>query len=436
MDHTEKLELDPGDMTPIEDMVSVCAGLVTIDEESGIIRLVHDTARQYFKRSQGPWFPHARTEIATNPNPVCTGLVTVEELGQTVRLIHDITREYLDRMQGRWSPDANAMIATSCLTYLLFPAFDVDLFDLDTYREGGKSNEQPYPLLNYCMEYGALHARLASPEPSCVTRFFSSESNIAKNWLLSAAKTGGPQAEVTAEWLLERGACIDIKDSEWKTPLHYAVLNGWKRCVQLLLQREASLDPDSDNMTPFHYTVRNSDEEVAQIFLDAGIPVDLTVRRRIIAEMFQNGRVTYRVLDSAQNPAQNGSVEEGLTSLHLATLTGCRKMTKFLLEQGANPNYASDYGKTPLHLALRQNLYGPQCLANRDFWSDPEARIECVLDHVEDEEHHFTRLWVDEVRLDIVNLLLEQPGIDVNAQDIYGVSPYISCPVTEGLPSL
>ncbi|GKU08442.1 hypothetical protein FLAG1_09784 [Fusarium langsethiae] len=420
---TGKLELDPGDLTPIGDMVSVCAGLVTIDEESGIIRLVHHTAQQYFERSQGPWFLHARAENATNPNPVCTGLVTVEELDQTVRLIHDITREYLHRVQGSWSREANAMIATSCLTYLLFPAFNVDLFDLDAYIQGGKSNEQPYPLLSYCMEYGALHASLVTPEPPCVTRFFSSESNIAKNWLLSAAKNGGSQAESTAEWLLERGACIDINDSEWKTPLHHAVLNGWKRCVQLLLQREASLDQDSDNMTPFHYAVSNNNREVAQIFLDGGIPVDLTVRRRIIVGMFQNGRVTYRVQDSAQNPAPNGSAEKGLTSLHLATLMGCQNMTKFLLEQGANPNYASDHGQTPLHLALGQNLYGPHCLGNRDVWSDPDARIECVLDHAEDEEYLSTWIWVDKVRLDIVNLLLKQPRIDVNAQDISGVSP-------------
>ncbi len=37
----EKSELDQGDLPHIEDMVSVCAGLVTVDEESGIIRLVH-----------------------------------------------------------------------------------------------------------------------------------------------------------------------------------------------------------------------------------------------------------------------------------------------------------------------------------------------------------------------------------------------------------
>ena len=41
----------------IEDMVSVCAGLVTVDEESNIIRLVHYTTQEYFERTQKHWFP-------------------------------------------------------------------------------------------------------------------------------------------------------------------------------------------------------------------------------------------------------------------------------------------------------------------------------------------------------------------------------------------
>jgi hypothetical protein len=48
----------------VEDMVSVCAGLVTVDEESGIIRLVHHTAQEYFERTQNHWFQDAGTDIA------------------------------------------------------------------------------------------------------------------------------------------------------------------------------------------------------------------------------------------------------------------------------------------------------------------------------------------------------------------------------------
>lgn len=43
-------ELDPDNIPNVEDIVSVCAGLVTVDEESDIIRLVHYTTQEYFER--------------------------------------------------------------------------------------------------------------------------------------------------------------------------------------------------------------------------------------------------------------------------------------------------------------------------------------------------------------------------------------------------
>lgn len=52
-------ELDKENLPEIEDMVSVCAGLVTVDEESDVIRLVHYTTQEYFERTWISWFPNA-----------------------------------------------------------------------------------------------------------------------------------------------------------------------------------------------------------------------------------------------------------------------------------------------------------------------------------------------------------------------------------------
>ncbi|KAF2174415.1 hypothetical protein K469DRAFT_582303, partial [Zopfia rhizophila CBS 207.26] len=56
-------KLDKENLLEIKDIVSVCAGLVTIDEKSDIIRLVYYTAQEYFERTWASWFPHAQTEI-------------------------------------------------------------------------------------------------------------------------------------------------------------------------------------------------------------------------------------------------------------------------------------------------------------------------------------------------------------------------------------
>src|ERR1700710_66559 len=57
--------LHEDNLPEIEDMVSVCAGLVTIDEESNVIRFVHYTTHEYFERTQSHWFPNATTDITT-----------------------------------------------------------------------------------------------------------------------------------------------------------------------------------------------------------------------------------------------------------------------------------------------------------------------------------------------------------------------------------
>src|SRR5438034_9255118 len=57
-------ELDEENLPQIEDMISVCAGLVTIDQESNIIRLVHYTTQEYFERFREQIFPNGQKSIA------------------------------------------------------------------------------------------------------------------------------------------------------------------------------------------------------------------------------------------------------------------------------------------------------------------------------------------------------------------------------------
>jgi len=58
-------ELDPENIPDVDDLVSVCAGLVVIDEESAIIRLVHYTTQEYFERIGKQWMSNAQCDIAS-----------------------------------------------------------------------------------------------------------------------------------------------------------------------------------------------------------------------------------------------------------------------------------------------------------------------------------------------------------------------------------
>jgi hypothetical protein len=56
-------EIDLENLTEVEEMISVCTGLVTVDEESDIIRLVHYTTQEYFERTWTSWIPNAQVDI-------------------------------------------------------------------------------------------------------------------------------------------------------------------------------------------------------------------------------------------------------------------------------------------------------------------------------------------------------------------------------------
>ena len=60
------LEIDVDDLVEPSDLVSYCAGLVVLDQQSHIVRLVHYTTQQYFEQRGLEFFPHAQLEIASN----------------------------------------------------------------------------------------------------------------------------------------------------------------------------------------------------------------------------------------------------------------------------------------------------------------------------------------------------------------------------------
>jgi hypothetical protein len=56
------LFMDKENVPQVNDIVSVCAGLVKV-KKSDVICLVHHTAQEYFKRNQRDWFPSAESYL-------------------------------------------------------------------------------------------------------------------------------------------------------------------------------------------------------------------------------------------------------------------------------------------------------------------------------------------------------------------------------------
>jgi hypothetical protein len=190
-------KLDEENLPQVEDMVSVCAGLVTIDEESRIIRLVHYTTQEYFERTQKAWFPNAETDITA-----------------------------------------------TCVTYLSFDEFKSGICQEDSeFEQRLQSNK----LYDYAAHNWGHHAWTASTLCEVVRLLLQqgAELEMKDNYgrtPLSYATGDGHEAIATL--LLDRGADVKSKNLANRTPFWWACRhkNG---PIKLLLDTEGTGIPKS-----------------------------------------------------------------------------------------------------------------------------------------------------------------------------------------------
>ncbi|KAM3563054.1 hypothetical protein ARSEF4850_002521 [Beauveria asiatica] len=284
------------------------------------------------------------------------------------------------------------------------------------------------------------HAHLAQSKfvvMASQAEFFKIISPCRESWL--AAYHGFGKSSGTAELaalLPEKDDNDTWANNEGRTPLHWASENGHVGVVKLFLAYKthplsvisgaSKITADVDRMTALHYTVSNTSEEMAQYLLDAGVSINTGVARRDWSR--SKLEIKARCIpDAGSDSVVHCSIHCGLTALHYAALTGCKKMTEYLLAQGANPNARSVYDETPLHLALKRDLYGPSWHDAPDRWNDPAYRIEGALDNIgynanDEHEYGVTRDLIEQHRLAVLTLLLNKGSTDVNAKDKYGAS--------------
>lgn len=96
--NTETLDEDKRDSTSI--IISVCTGLVTVDEDRGIIRLVYDTTREYL--GTHIFYIKPQKKLTTLEDPI----------------IFDAQKNSLAKT------DAHRTMTVICVTYLLFCVFE------------------------------------------------------------------------------------------------------------------------------------------------------------------------------------------------------------------------------------------------------------------------------------------------------------------------
>jgi hypothetical protein len=168
----------------------------------------------------------------------CAGLVTIDEQRGIVRWIHYTTQEYFERMWAQWVPDRQQNIATACLTSLLFCDFASGFSPTD---ESFGKRLTTHTLYDYAARnwgHHAIEAEISEVLQSAILSLLTNESKMSASCqALFADRSYGGYSQrfprnVTGihraayfglsdviSTLISKGYDRDIKDSVKLTPL-------------------------------------------------------------------------------------------------------------------------------------------------------------------------------------------------------------------------
>ncbi|KAK5099509.1 hypothetical protein LTR70_002410 [Exophiala xenobiotica] len=238
--------------------------------------------------------------------------------------------------------------------------------------------------------------------------------------------------------LVNLGLDLKRSDADGKSLLHYAVNPNLLKLDLLhhavspnifevnhnllkVIIRSAGLVTyaDRDNFTSLHYAVLGGDARVVNMLVNAGFSIDAAVCR------------THRYQISLTEDAHSRCgelVAKGLSVLHAAAYFGIREMVTLLLSLGADITLCDEYGQTPLHLVVSRSLLSPKL---QDGWEEASYMPEYhYADYIDDfpkwAQRDLEKVEAD--RIAIVNTLCQQSLANVKATDSKGRTPLHVCP--------
>ena len=365
-------ELDKENLPQVEDMVSVCAGLVTVDDESRIIRLVHYTTQEYFERTQSHWFPNTETRITE-----------------------------------------------TCVTYLSFDVFESGFCQTDDeFEERLRSNQFfEYASRNWghhaykvstlgqalrqtVIDFLRSKAKVdASIQGLFAIKNYLSHSNYSQNvprWMTGLHLTAYFGVEAVVKLLLDTGKIdADAKDKDGQTPLSKAALNGHEAVAQLLLET-GKVDADAkDNYgrTPLLYAAEKGHEAVVRLLLETG-KIDANAK-----DSYSQTPLSWAALNGHEAVVQllleTGKIDAdakdsyGRTPLSRAAGIGHEAVVQLLLEQGAELESKDAIGRTPLWWAARHGNRSVELLLatdrvnvdSKDYYNSTPLSIAARIGH-------------------------------------------------------
>ena len=307
----------------------------------------------------------------------CCGLVIVENESQVVRLVHYTTKEYFEhKVQRYFSPKAHQYFAEILITYLRFDAFTTPLgkviegarneevraarvrnaWDHADINEGSIIHHYTESLiesnvsLQYAAENWGHHAqgaftRCGDNSASCLTTTGFHHSNADNLWNLKQLIQDFLSHERNVAWANEvfyhiadqhvGGVILHDAPSD-VTNLQIAASFGIQYLVKECLSQRGEIDArDSRGMTALHQAAKYGHLEVVGLLLEAGAGIEVRDRTGFNALMWavdmNEVSVSRLLLQNKSDTTYKSSVRKS-SAIELAAEKGYEEIVELLAE--------------------------------------------------------------------------------------------------------
>lgn len=324
---------------------------------------------------------------------LCAGLVSINRESNTIQLVHHTTGEYFDSNTLSWMVSAPLDLAASCLMYLAFAEFASGMAPDDKNFEEriGRNKFLRYAASNWGHHARELekdllenhmtllqnflrnrHLTFAASQARSARGYWTGYSQGSPRWLWSHTLAFFGLGEIFQHMLCFSENEVDFADGESSlTPLALAASEGHEAVVKLLLELgpervELNSGIRFGHRTPFGQAVSNGHYAVTKLFTDLGPEaIDLNSKQHCrrqspISVAAQNG--SYEIVQLLINlgperveiDSRDGFTKQ--TPLAHAVQHGHVKIAELLLSLGrqrVDPNSKDKFGNTPLIWAAR-----------------------------------------------------------------------------------
>ncbi|MEO1219596.1 MAG: ankyrin repeat domain-containing protein, partial [Bacteroidota bacterium] len=160
------------------------------------------------------------------------------------------------------------------------------------------------------------------------------------------------------ESLAGKGAQIDVRDEDGNTPLHGAAYNGHLEVVKFLAGKDAQIDVrDEDGNTPLHIAAYNGHLEVAEYLYREGASIEVPNKDKVVPIHMAAQEGHLKVVEFLVDKGAQIDVRDvdGNTPLHSAAYNGHLEVVKFLHRKRASIDTPNNDKATPIYMAKQRD---------------------------------------------------------------------------------